>query len=52
MYLIYADDIGQVMISIDTEYGISFFGGIAYFTDENGNDFQIDTKSIIEIGKE
>lgn len=52
MYLIYADDIGQVMISIDTEYGISFSGGIAYFTDKNGNDCQIRVNAIIEIGKE
>lgn len=52
MYLIYADDIGQVMISIDTEYGISFSGGIAYFTDDSGKDYQISASAIIEIGKE
>lgn len=54
MKICYRDDIGLVVVEIDLENtaGIAFDGHSAYFTDTEGNDYKVNTKDIVMIGKE
>ena len=50
MKLSYRDDLGIVVIEIDTNHGIMFCGDHAYFTDTAGRDYKIPVSSLILIG--
>ena len=51
MSITYSDKLGLVTIEIDTEYGIDFNDGLAYFTYTNGVDYKIPVTNIITIQK-
>ena len=48
MVVTFMDEIGFVQLKVD-KYGIGFCDGKAYFTGEDGTDYKIETKNIIEI---
>jgi hypothetical protein len=49
MIITYSDELGIVSVNIDKAYGITFNNNIAYFTDEDGNDYKINTEHLINI---
>ena len=49
MTIIFRDDLGYIAVKVDTNYGISFLEGIAYFTGTSGRDYKISANDISEI---
>jgi len=54
MKICYRDEIGLVEVEVDlcNTTGVGFDGQYAYFNDPEGNDYRIETKNIVWIGKE
>lgn len=54
MIICYRDEIGLVTYEIDmvNTTGVAFDGEYAYFTDTNGTDHKIPTRTIVMIGQE
>lgn len=51
MKIIYRDELGVVSVDVNTEYGISFDGKFAYFSDEQNRDYRVATSALVEIQK-
>lgn len=59
MKIIYRDELGVVSndrlfhrlaeVDVNTEYGISFDGKFAYFSDEQNRDYRVATSALVEI---
>lgn len=52
MKICYRDELGPVIVEIDTAFVISFDGQYAYFNDTEGRDYRVNVKDIVMIGKE
>lgn len=50
MNITYRDEVGYITVEVDIEYGVSFCDGTAYFTDTNGNDYEIPMAHLMSIG--
>ena len=50
MYIIYRDELGQIIVSVDN-YGIQFLEGQAIFSDGE-TEYKVAVNSIVEIGRE
>ena len=49
MTIYYRDEIGEIAVEINSEYGVNFCDGYAYFNDIENVDYRIKTDHIIEI---
>ena len=49
MIVTFQDELGLVSIKIDNTYGVQFGYDRAYFTDENGKDYDIAIEHLISI---
>ena len=49
MTIYYIDDLGEVALEINGEYGVGFSNGYAYFNDTENVDYRIEANRIIEI---
>ena len=49
MNITFRDNGGYVTVEIDRQYGVSFCDGLAYFTDADGNDYEIPMAHLMAI---
>lgn len=49
MNITFRDEVGYITVEIDRQYGVSFCDGLAYFTDTDGNDYEIPTAHLMAI---
>ena len=50
MVVSYRDELGIISISTD-KYAITFCDNIAYFSDEEGNDYKVNTEYLVSISQ-
>ena len=48
MQIVHKDDIGLLVTDVDND-GIDFLEGVAYFSDEDGREYQVLIQNIVRI---
>lgn len=48
MTIAYSDALGIVEVRADAD-GVAFVDGVAYFTDEDGNDYKVDMSALVQV---
>ena len=49
MTIVYRDGIGNTALYVEDPCEVAFCGGFAYWTDDDGNDYQIPVSDLVEI---